>query len=53
LCWRTPQGGWSGYDSPELAVLDAFTAKTSDWTVHAGGRLGMVMGEDAVEGGCT
>ena len=53
LCWRTPQGGWSGYDSPELAVLDAFTAKTSNWTVQSGGRVGLVMGEDAVEGGCT
>ena len=53
LCFRTPQGGWTGYDSPELAVLDAFTAKTSDWTVQSGGRLGMVIGEDAVEGGCT
>jgi hypothetical protein len=53
LCFRTPQGGWTGYDSPELAVLDAFTEKTSDWTVQSGGRLGMVIGEDAVEGGCT
>jgi hypothetical protein len=53
LCFRTPQGGWTGYDSPELAVLDAFTDKTSDWTVQSGGRLGMVIGEDAVEGGCT
>jgi hypothetical protein len=53
LCWRTPQGGWTGYDSPELAALDGFTTKTSDWTVQSGGRLGMVIGEDAVEGGCT
>jgi hypothetical protein len=53
LCWRTPQGGWSGYDSPELAVLNRFDAKTSDWTVQAGGRVGLVMGEDAVQGGCT
>jgi hypothetical protein len=53
LCWRTPQGGWTGYDSPELAALDRFDAKTSDWTVQSGGRLGMVIGEDAVEGGCT
>jgi hypothetical protein len=53
LCWRTPQGGWTGYDSPELAALDGFTAKTSDWTVQSGGRLGMVIGEDAEEGGCT
>jgi hypothetical protein len=52
-CWRTPQGGWTGYDSPELAALDRFDAKTSDWTVQSGGRLGMVIGEDAVEGGCT
>ena len=53
LCFRTPQGGWTGYDSPELAVLNAFTPKTSDWTVQSGGRVGMVIGEDAVEGGCT
>jgi hypothetical protein len=53
LCCRTPQGGWTGYDSPELAALDAFTDKTSDWTVQARGRLGLVIGEDAVEGGCT
>ena len=53
LCFQTPQGGWTGYDSPELAVLDGFTAKTSDWTVQSGGRLGMVIGEDAEEGGCT
>ena len=53
LCFVTPQGGWTGYDSPELAVLNAFTGKTSNWTVQAGGRVGLVIGEDAVEGGCT
>ena len=41
------------HDSPELAVLDAFTSKTSNWTVQSAGRVGLVIGEDAVEGGCT
>jgi hypothetical protein len=53
LCFRTSQGGWTGYDSPELATLLNFTAKVSNWSVQAGGRVGMVIGEDAVEGGCT
>jgi hypothetical protein len=42
-----------GYDSPELATLVSNTAKVATWRVATGGRIGMVIGEDAVEGGCT
>jgi hypothetical protein len=43
---------FSGYDSPELAALVSFTPTTSTWNVQSGGRMGMVIGEDAIEGGC-
>jgi hypothetical protein len=51
LCFTN--GLWTGYDSPELATLINFTSSVSNWSVQAGGRMGMVIGEDAVEGGCT
>lgn len=38
-----------GYDSPEVATLLSGTDTTSVWSVTAGGRIGMVVGEDAVE----
>ena len=40
------------YDSPELATLVSNTNKVATWRVAAGGRIGMVIGEDAIEGGC-
>lgn len=43
---------FSGYDSPELATLVSNTNKVATWRVQSGGRIGMVIGEDAVEGGC-
>lgn len=53
LCFTN--GAFSGYESPELAVrlspLDG-QGTESRWQVSAGGRMGMVIGEDAVEGGC-
>lgn len=51
LCFTN--GRFPGYDSPELATLVSNTAKVATWRVAAGGRMGMVIGEDAVEGGCT
>jgi hypothetical protein len=51
LCFTN--GRFSGYDSPELATLLSNTASTAVWDVQAGGRIGMVIGEDAVEGGCN
>jgi hypothetical protein len=51
LCFTN--GSVPGYDSPELATLIDNTAKVATWQVAAGGRIGMVIGEDAVEGGCT
>jgi hypothetical protein len=51
LCFTN--GRFSGYDSPELATLVSNTASTATWDVQAGGRIGMVIGEDAVEGGCN
>lgn len=55
LCFSN--GAFSGYDSPELATRLSPTAapfgKTNTWDVAAGGRMGMVIGEDAVEGGCN
>jgi hypothetical protein len=52
LCFTN--GSVPGYDSPELATLVSRSAdnKTATWRVAAGGRIGMVIGEDAVEGGC-
>jgi hypothetical protein len=50
LCFTN--GAFSGYDSPQLATLVSHTQETATWRVRAGGRIGMVIGEDAVEGGC-
>ena len=50
LCFTN--GKFSGYDSPQLAELVSKTTKQSVWDVQSGGRIGMVIGEDAVEGGC-
>lgn len=36
-----------GYDSPQLATNTAWSSSTSDWSLQAGGRIGMVTGEDA------
>ena len=36
-----------GYDSPQLATNLTWSAKRSTWAVRAGGRIGMVTGEDA------
>jgi hypothetical protein len=51
LCFTNDR--FSGYDSPELATLVSHTDKVATWRVASGGRIGMVIGEDAVEGGCT
>jgi len=53
LCFTN--GSFNGYDSPELATLLSRSAdnKSATWRVAAGGRIGMVIGEDAVEGGCS
>jgi hypothetical protein len=51
LCFTN--GRFTGYDSPELATLVRHTNKVAKWDVRSGGRIGMVIGEDAVEGGCT
>jgi hypothetical protein len=45
-------GRISAYDSPELASLISFTAQQARWNVQAGGRIGFVIGEDAVQAGC-
>jgi hypothetical protein len=50
LCWTN--GRFSGYDSPELATLASFSPTVARWNVQAGGRIGAVFGEDALEGGC-
>jgi hypothetical protein len=36
-----------GYDSPQLARNLTWASKKSTWAVNAGGRIGMVTGEDA------
>jgi hypothetical protein len=36
-----------GYDSPQLAKNLTWTSKKATWAVNAGGRIGMVTGEDA------
>lgn len=36
-----------GYDSPQLAQNTGWSVKKSTWSVDAGGRIGMVTGEDA------
>jgi hypothetical protein len=51
LCFTN--GRFAGYDSPELATLVSSTARVATWRVASGGRIGMVIGEDAIEGGCT
>lgn len=51
LCFTN--GRFTGYDSPEFATLLSNTEKVATWRVASGGRIGMVIGEDAVEGGCT
>jgi hypothetical protein len=38
-----------GYDSPQLAQNTSWSSNQSSWTVSAGGRMGMVTGEDAVQ----
>jgi hypothetical protein len=45
-------GRFSAYDSPELATLLGFTAQQGRWRVASGGRIGCVVGEDAIQGGC-
>jgi hypothetical protein len=51
LCFRN--GRFSRYDGPQAATLISFPAKTATWDVAAGGRIGKVIGEDAIEGGCS
>jgi hypothetical protein len=51
LCFTN--GRFAGYDSPEFATLVSHTEKVATWRVTAGGRIGMVIGEDALEGGCA
>jgi hypothetical protein len=50
LCFTN--GRFAGYDSPEFATLVSNTEKVATWQVTSGGRIGMVIGEDALEGGC-
>lgn len=50
LCFTN--GAFSGYDSPQFASLIGNTDRRAVWNVRSGGRIGMVIGEDAVEGGC-
>ena len=52
LCFTN--GRFPGYDSPELATLLSRSDdnKVATWRVASGGRIGMVIGEDALEGGC-
>jgi len=38
-----------GYDSPQLATNTMWSSNRSEWSVSAGGRMGMVTGEDAEE----
>ena len=45
-------GRISAYDSPELATLMGFTDQQARWRVASGGRIGFVIGEDAIQGGC-
>jgi len=49
LCFTN--GHFPGYDSPELATILSHTDRVATWRVASGGRIGMVIGEDAVEGG--
>ena len=54
LCF-TDRTSVNGYDSPQFATRTGYdpATGTSQWSVAAGGRLGMVLGEDAVQGGCN
>jgi hypothetical protein len=54
LCF-TDRTSVNGYDSPQFATRTGYDAATgtSQWSVAAGGRLGMVLGEDAVQSGCN
>ena len=54
LCF-TDRTSVNGYDSPQFATRTGYdpATGTSQWSVAAGGRLGMVLGEDADQGGCT
>jgi hypothetical protein len=54
LCFTN--GDFASYESPELATRTAPAdglGTTSTWQVSSGGRMGYVVGEDAVEGGCA
>lgn len=51
LCFGN--GRFASYDSPEFATLVRSTDKVATWRVQAGGRVGGVIGEDALEEGCT
>jgi len=53
LCITHVDGLFSAYYSPELATLVDNTAGKANWNVQAGGRIGFVVGEDAVEGGSS
>ena len=53
VCITDVNGRFSAYDSPELATLLSKTARQSRWRVESGGRIGMDLGEDAVEDGCN
>jgi len=53
LCGSRVGGQFSFYDSPEAAALVSNTPTQATWDVQSGGRIGFVVGEDAVEGGCT
>ena len=48
LCFTN--GRFAGYDRPELATLVSNTEKVATWQVASGGRIGMVIGEDALVG---
>ena len=50
LCFTN--GAFAGYDSPQAAELLGRTEQEAEWAVQSGGRIGMVIGEDAEEGGC-
>jgi hypothetical protein len=58
LCFTNREAvtrAFAGYDSPELATLLSRSPdnKSATWQVASGGRIGMVIGEDAIEGGCS
>lgn len=50
LCFTN--GSFSGYDSPEFASPITFSDNSAVWDVASGGRLRMVIGEDALVSGC-